>query len=67
VIVRADVHGHLVLPTESLMGRREDWEELSKLHKAFASVIGRIKHLAGHGLSSMMVLHDFLLRRITLL
>jgi hypothetical protein len=31
---------------------------------AFRPVIERIKHLMSHGLSVMMVLHDFLSRRI---
>jgi hypothetical protein len=65
VIVRADVHDRLVLPTESLTGRCDDWEEAPRLHRAYEPVIERIKHLAGHGLTSMMVLHDFLSRCIT--
>jgi hypothetical protein len=53
-----------VLPTESSMARHSDWEEVPKLHRAYDSVIERIKHLTGHGLTSMMVLHDFLSRCI---
>jgi hypothetical protein len=53
-----------VLPTESSMARHSDWEEVPKLHRAYESVIERIKHLTGHGLTSMMVLHGFLSRCI---
>jgi hypothetical protein len=54
-----------VLPTESLTAKRIDWEEALKLHRAYEPVIERIKHLTSHGLTAMMVLHDFQLRRIT--
>jgi hypothetical protein len=64
VIIRAHVHDRLALLTESPMAKRSDWEETPKLHMAYGPVIKRIKHLTSHGLSVMMVLHDFLLRHI---
>jgi hypothetical protein len=39
-------------------------EEPPKLHVSFEPMVERIRFLAGHVLSSMMVLSDFLLRRI---
>jgi hypothetical protein len=65
VVVRSDVHDRLALLTESLTAKRNAWEEAPKLHVAYGPVIERIKHLTSHGLSVMMVLHDFLSRCIT--
>jgi hypothetical protein len=64
VIVRADVHNCLVLPTESPTAKRINWEEAPKLHRTYEPMIERIKHLMNHGLTTMMVLHDFLSIRI---
>jgi hypothetical protein len=64
VVVRADVHDRLALPTESPMAKKVAWEETQRLHVAYRPVIERVKHLMCHGLSAMMVLHDFLSRRI---
>jgi hypothetical protein len=65
MIVRADVHDLLVLPTKSPTARHNDWEEVPKLHRAYEPVIERIKHLTSHGLTVIMMLHDFLSRCIT--
>jgi hypothetical protein len=65
VIVRADAHDRLVLPTEAPTGKHGGWEEISKLQRAFMPIIERIKHLTSHGLMSMMVLYDFLSRHLT--
>jgi hypothetical protein len=46
-------------------GKHNDWEEALKLQRSCEPVIERMKQLAGHGLMLMMVLFDFLLRRIT--
>jgi hypothetical protein len=64
VVLRADVHECLVLPTESPTAKKTAWEETPRLHVPFGLVIERIKHLKSHGLLAMMVLHDFLSRRI---
>jgi hypothetical protein len=63
-IVQADPNDHLVLPTGALTGNQDHWEELPRLQSAFEPVIERIRFLAGHGLSLMIVLSDFLSRRI---
>jgi hypothetical protein len=64
VIVRANVHNYLALLTESPTAKCSDWEEAPKLHVAYEPMIEKIKHLMRHGMSVMMVLHDFLLRSI---
>jgi hypothetical protein len=63
-IVRVDAHNCLVLPTETPMGKRDCWVEVSRLSVPFAPVVKRIKLLAGRGLTLMMVLFNFLSRRI---
>jgi hypothetical protein len=65
VVVWANVHDRLVLPTKSLTAKMTAWEENPRLRMAFGPVIERIKHLMSHGLSVMMVMHDFLSRCIT--
>jgi hypothetical protein len=65
LVIRADVHYLLVLPTESLSAKKTAWEETLKLLVAYEPVIERIKHLTSHGLSTMMALHDFQSRHIT--
>jgi hypothetical protein len=64
VIVRANVHNCLALLTESPTAKCSDWEEAPKLHVAYEPMIEKIKHLMRHGMSVMMVLHDFLSRSI---
>jgi hypothetical protein len=65
VIIRANIHDRMVLPTESPTAKHSNWEEVPKPHWAYEPVIERVKHLTSHGLTSMMVLHDFLSRCIT--
>jgi hypothetical protein len=64
VIVWADIHNCLVLLTESLTAKSNDWEETLKLHRVYMPMIEWIKHLTRHDLTTMMVLHDFLLRHV---
>jgi hypothetical protein len=64
VVVWANIHNWLVISTESPTTKNVAWEETPKLHVAYGPVIERIKHLTSHGLSAMIVLHDFLSRRI---
>jgi hypothetical protein len=45
VVVWADAHDRLVLPTESPTTKKTAWEEILRLHVAFGLVIERIKHL----------------------
>jgi hypothetical protein len=63
VVVRAEVHDCLLLPTEAPTTKKSAWET-PRLNVAFELVIERIKHLTSHGLSTMMVLHGFLSRSI---
>jgi hypothetical protein len=67
LIVWADAHDHLVQSTGVPIGNRDHWEEIQRLQVAFVPTIERIRYLASHGLSSMMVLFDFLSRCIALL
>jgi hypothetical protein len=64
VIKRADPHDRLVLPTGAPAGNRDHYDETLRLQSAFKPMIKRIRFLAGHGVSSIMVLSDFLLRCI---
>jgi hypothetical protein len=64
VVVRDGVHNRLVLPIEPTMAKKTAWVETPKLHVAYEPMVERIKHLMTHGLSVMMVLHDFLSRCI---
>jgi hypothetical protein len=49
------------------MTKKSAWEETLRLHVAFGPVIKRTKHLTSHGLLAMMLLPDFLSRRIATL
>jgi hypothetical protein len=64
VVVRAEVHDCLLLPTEAPTTKKSAWVETLRLNVAFGLVIERIKHLMSHGLLTMMVLHGFLSRSI---
>jgi hypothetical protein len=63
--VRVDAHDYLVLPTEAKMGKRGSWVEVPRLSVPFAPVVEQIKLLVDHGLTSMMVLFNFLSKCIT--
>jgi hypothetical protein len=43
VVIHADIHDCLVLPTESLTAKKIAWEETPKLHVAYGPMIERIK------------------------
>jgi hypothetical protein len=62
--VHVDSHDLVVLPTEAPTGKRDSWVEVPRLSTPFAPIVERIKLLVDHGLTSMMVLFDFLSRRI---
>jgi hypothetical protein len=63
--MQAEVHDQLELPTAAPMGSRTDWEEAPDMQRAYNPVVQRIQFLVEKGLMSMMVLHDFLSKRIT--
>jgi hypothetical protein len=46
---------------------RVDWEKDPNLEPAYNLVLGRIWILAENGLASIMVLHDYMSKRITTL
>jgi hypothetical protein len=48
----------------SMNGRRDLWEKVPDLQREYDHVLNRIKFLAGKGLTSMMVLCDFLSQRV---
>jgi hypothetical protein len=64
MIMQADIHDRLALPTDAPMAKRSDWEKVHNLQRPYNPVIKRIQLLAGQGLTSMMVLFDFLSKRI---
>jgi hypothetical protein len=64
VLVQADAHERLTLLTAALRGPRVDWEQDLDLEPAYNPVLGRIRILVESGLTPMMVLHDYVLKRI---
>jgi hypothetical protein len=62
--VCVDAHNYLVLQTEAPTGKCDSWVEVTRLSVPFAPVVERIKLMPSRGLTSMMVLFDFLSRRI---
>jgi hypothetical protein len=63
-LVQADVHDRLVLPIVGLTLDRTEWVKDLVLEPGFDPVMDRIQYLAENGLTSLMVLHDFLSKRI---
>jgi hypothetical protein len=63
--MRGDPHDCLVLPTKAPTSNRALWDELPWLQVALKPVVERIRFLASHDMSLMMVLSDFLSRCIT--
>jgi hypothetical protein len=62
--MHVDAQDRLVLPTEAPTGKRDSWVEVPRLSVPFTPVVEQIKLLVGRDLTSMMVLFDFLSRRI---
>jgi hypothetical protein len=65
VLVQADDHEQLAVLTATPMAPHVDWEQDPGLEPAYNLVLCRIRILTGSGLRSMMVLHDYLSKRIT--
>jgi hypothetical protein len=65
VLGQADAHEQLTLTTAALMTPRIDWEQDPGLELAYNPVLGRIWILAKSGITPMMVLHDYMSKRIT--
>jgi hypothetical protein len=64
VLVQIDAHERLMLSTAVKMTPHVDWEQDLSLAPFFNPVLGRIRILDESGLTSMMVLHDYVLKRI---
>jgi hypothetical protein len=65
VLVQTDAHERLTPLTAALMAPCIDWEQDPSLELVFNLVLGRIRILAESRFTSMMVLHDYVLKRIT--
>jgi hypothetical protein len=64
VIMQAEVHDQLELSTAAPTGYRSGWENVPNLQSAYRPVLKRIQFVAEKGLTSMIVLFDFLSKRI---
>ena len=59
-LVQADIHDRLALSVDGPTLDRTEWEKDPNLEPGFDPVLDRIQYLAENGLTSLMVLHDFL-------
>jgi hypothetical protein len=64
VMMQADAHDRLVIPAAAPTLNRAKWGKDPGLESGFDPVLDRIQYLAESGLTSLMVLHDFLSRRL---
>jgi hypothetical protein len=64
VITEADPHDRLELPTDEPQSDRNTWKAKPMIPKELGPVLDRVKNLQRSGLTSLMVLGDFLKRRI---
>jgi hypothetical protein len=64
VLVQADAHEWLMLSIVVPTAPHTDWEQDPSLEPAYNPVLGRIRIMAESGLTPMMVLHDFVSKRI---
>jgi hypothetical protein len=63
VIMQAEIHDRLELPTAVSMGRRNGWEKVPDLQPTYLLMLKRIQFLAENSLTSMMVLFNFFSKR----
>jgi hypothetical protein len=64
VLMQADDHDRLVIPAAAPTLNHVEWGKDPGLESGFDPVLDRIQYLAESGLTSLMVLHDFLSRRL---
>jgi hypothetical protein len=64
VIAEADPHDRLELPTEGPQSDRSTWKAKPSIPEELGPVLDRVKNFSRSGLTSLMVLGDFLKRRI---
>jgi hypothetical protein len=60
VIAHGDAHDQLELPTPTPTTHCSDWEKDPNLQPAYNTLLDRIYFLVEKGLTSMMVLHNYL-------
>jgi hypothetical protein len=63
-LVQADVHDRLALPVGGPTLDRTEWGKDPGPEPGFDPVLDRIQYLAENGLTSLMVLHDFLSKHL---
>jgi hypothetical protein len=63
-LVQVDVHDRLALPIAAPTLDRAEWVKDPGLDSGFDPMLDRIRYLAENGLTSLMVLHDFLSKRL---
>jgi hypothetical protein len=63
-LVQANAHDRLALPVGGPTLDRTEWGKDPGLEPGFDLVLERVQYLAENGLTSLMVLHDFLSKRI---
>jgi hypothetical protein len=64
VLMQADAHDWIVIPAAAPTLNRAEWGKDPDLEPGFDPVLDRIQYMAESGLTSLMVLHDFLSRRL---
>jgi hypothetical protein len=64
-LVQADAHDRLVIPTAAPTLDRAEWGKDLGLESGFDPVLDRIQYLVESDVTSLMVLHDFLSKRLT--
>jgi hypothetical protein len=64
VIMQVEAHDRLELPTAAPTGHHSCWEKVPNLQPAYLPVMKRIWFLAKNGLTSMIVLFNFLSKHI---
>jgi hypothetical protein len=65
VLVQVDAHDWLALPVDAPTLDRTEWVKDPSLESGFNPMLDRIQYLAENGLTSLMVLYDFLSRHLT--
>jgi hypothetical protein len=63
-LVQADAHDRLTLPIAASTLDRIEWLKDPSLESGFDLVLDQIQYLVENGLTSLMVLHDFLLKHL---
>jgi hypothetical protein len=64
VIMQVEAHDRLELPTAAPTAHHSCWEKVPNLQPAYLPVMKRIWFLAKNGLTSMIVLFNFLSKHI---